>query len=113
MTEPFVGLEDVVITTSSICFIDGDKGILRYRGYDVAELAEKSNYEEVAYLILYGQLPSAQQLTGFQSDLRKNRSLPTEFLDLLKKIPLQTDAMAWLRTAVSALASFDSRSEEH
>src|SRR5437879_619602 len=113
MHEPFVGLEDVVITTSSICFIDGDKGILRYRGYDVAELAEKSTYEEVAYLILYGQLPSAQQFSVFQADLRKNRGLPAEFLDILKRIPPQTDAMAWLRTAVSALASFDSESDDN
>src|SRR5207302_8907783 len=113
MSEPIAGLEDVVITTSSICFIDGDQGILRYRGYDVAELAEKSNYEEVAYLILYGQLPSAQQLSAFQTDLRKNRSLPEEFLDLMKRIPPRTDAMAWLRTAVSALASYDSESEDN
>ena len=113
MNEPFVGLEDVVITTSSICFIDGDKGILRYRGYDVAELAEKSTYEEVAYLILYGQLPNAQQLSVFQADLRKNRGLPAEFLDILKRIPPQTDAMAWLRTAVSLLASFDSESDDN
>ena len=55
MTEPLVGLEDVVIATSTICYIDGDKGILRYRGYDVNELAEKSTYEEVAYLLLNGQ----------------------------------------------------------
>src|SRR5260370_7613465 len=96
MNEPLVGLEDVVITTSSICFIDGDKGILRYRGYDVAELAEKSTYEEVAYLILYGQLPSAPQLSAFQADLRKNRSLPADFLDLLKTIPPLTDPLASL-----------------
>ena len=54
MTQPLAGLEDVVITTSTITYIDGDKGILRYRGYDVNELGAKSTYEETAYLLLYG-----------------------------------------------------------
>src|SRR5262245_35487293 len=54
---------------SSITFIDGDKGILRYRGYDVAELAEKSTYLEVAYLILHGELPNKQELSNFTSEI--------------------------------------------
>src|SRR6266446_4572511 len=104
MTEPLVGLEDVVITTSSICFIDGDKGILRYRGYDASELAEKSTYEETAYLLIYGQLPTAEEFALFQTNLRKNRPLPPDFVKILQMIPSKTDAMAWLRTGVSALA---------
>ncbi len=113
MSEPLVGLEDVVITTSSICFIDGDKGILRYRGYDASELAEKSTYEETAYLLIYGQLPSTEQLASFQAELRKNRPLPADFVKILQMIPYKTDAMAWLRTGVSALASFDPESEDN
>ncbi len=113
MTEPLVGLEDVVIATSSICFIDGEKGILRYRGYDASELAEKSTYEETAYLIIYGQLPSREQLAVFQTELRKNRTLPPEFIAILKMVPPKTGAMAWLRTAVSALASFDAQAEDN
>jgi citrate synthase len=113
MTEPSVGLEDVVITTSTICFIDGEKGILRYRGYDVAELGEKSNYEEVAYLILYGQLPTADQLRKFQEELRRNRPVPEALLTLLKGIPAQTAPMAWLRTGVSALAAWDPEAEDN
>jgi len=113
MAEPLVGLEDVVITTSTICFIDGDKGILRYRGYDVSELGAKSNYEEVSYLLLYGQLPTETQLRQFQDDLRKNRAVPETLLTILKSIPPQTDPMAWLRTAVSALAAFDPESEDN
>src|SRR5258706_3426382 len=105
MAEPLIGLEDVVIATSTICFIDGDKGILRYRGYDVNELGAKSTYEEVGYLLLYGQLPTAAQLTAFQNDLRKNRAVPEALITLLKYIPVKTDPMAWLRTAVSALAA--------
>src|SRR5216684_2812147 len=107
MPEPLIGLEDVVITTSSICFIDGDKGILRYRGYDVNELAEKSTYEETAYLLIYGQLPTAAQLAAFQGELRKNRPVPAGLIAILQSLPKTTDAMAWLRTGVSALASYD------
>ncbi len=113
MTEPLAGLEDVVIADSSITFIDGDKGILRYRGYDVNELAEKSTYEETAYLLIYGQLPSSGSLAAFQTELRKNRALPAEFVKILQTIPPKTDAMAWLRSAISALASFDPESEDN
>jgi citrate synthase len=113
MAEPLVGLEDVVITTSTICFIDGDKGILRYRGYDVAELGEKSTYEETAYLLLYGQLPNADQLRQFQDELRRQRALPEGMLAILKAIPATTEPMAWLRTGVSALASFDPEAEDN
>jgi len=113
MSEPQVGLEDVVITTSTICFIDGDKGILRYRGYDVNELGAKSTFEEVAYLLLKGELPTAAQLAEFQAELRKNRAIPDALVSLLKIIPAKTDAMAWLRTGISALAAFDAESEDN
>src|ERR1700687_5050795 len=113
MSEPLVGLEDVVIATSTICFIDGEKGILRYRGYDVNELAEKSTYEEVAYLLLHGQLPAKAQLERFETELRNNREVPEELLLLLKILPAKTDPMAWLRTAVSALAAWDPEAEDN
>jgi citrate synthase len=113
MSEPVIGLEDVVIANSSICFIDGDKGILRYRGYDVNELAEKSTYEESAYLLLYGQLPSAAQLQEFSLALQKNRTIPEGALVILKAMPKTTDGMAWLRTVTSALAGFDPESEDN
>lgn len=112
MAEPLVGLEDVVITTSTITYIDGDKGILRYRGYDVNELAEKSTYEEVAYLLLYGQLPTTAELSQFDGELRKNRGVPETLIAMLKQIPTKTDPMAWLRTAVSALASWDTEADD-
>lgn len=113
MVEPLAGLEDVVITTSTICFIDGDKGILRYRGYDVNELGEKSTYEETAYLLLYGALPNADQLQQFSADLKKNRTVPDALINILKDIPASTDPMAWLRTAVSALGTFDPEAEDN
>ena len=78
MTDTLAGLEDVVITDSSICFIDGDKGILRYRGYDANELAEKSNYEEVSYLLIYGKLPDAAQIDdAFRKSFAKTGRFPT------------------------------------
>ncbi len=113
MVEPLVGLEDVVITTSTICFIDGEKGILRYRGYDVSELGAKSSYEEVSYLLLYGQLPNASQLHQFSDELKKNRPIPDTLATILKAIPPKTDPMAWLRTGVSALAAFDPEAEDN
>jgi citrate synthase len=112
MAEPSVGLEDVVIANSTITFIDGDKGILRYRGYDVNELAEKSSFEEVSYLLLYGQLPTETQLKEFDHELRKNRAVPPPIIELLKILPRQTDPMAWLRTGVSALSGFDPEAED-
>lgn len=113
MTDALAGLQDVVITTSTICFIDGAKGILRYRGYDVNELAEKSTYEEVAYLLLYGSLPTRAEFEHFENELRKNREVPDDLLLLLRTIPGKTDPMAWLRTAVSALSAWDPEAEDN
>jgi citrate synthase len=107
MNEPLVGLEDVVVAASSITFIDGDQGILRYRGYDVNELAEKSNYEEVAYLLIYGHLPTAQEFEAFKKEKRSYRPLPADFLKILSSLPPKMDPMAWLRTAVSALEAYN------
>jgi len=112
MADPLNGLEDVVIANSDITFIDGAKGILRYRGYDVNELAEKSTYEEVAYLLLHGRLPVKSELDAFDQTLRKNRALPPAVFDVLNIIPAKTDPMAWLRTGVSALAGFDPEPED-
>lgn len=113
MTEPLVGLEDVVIATSTICFIDGEKGILSYRGYLANELAEHSTYEEIAYLLLHGQLPNAAQLKAFQTELRSQRAIPEGALEILKRIPAKSNAMSWLRTAVSALSAFDVDAEDN
>ncbi len=113
MNEPLDGLEDVVIANSSICFIDGDKGILRYRGYDVQELADKSTYEETAYLLIFGELPEVDQLSNFQKELHKNRGITPGLAKMLQDIPKATDPMAWLRTGASALAAYDPESEDN
>ncbi len=101
------GLEGVIAGTSSICFIDGVKGRLVYRGYDADDLANRSTFEEVAYLLWHGDLPTRAALEAFRSDLHAAGTLPAPVLDILKKIPTGAQPMAVLRTMVSALAHFD------
>src|SRR5438132_12499844 len=85
-TEIEKGLEGVVIAKSSITFIDGEQGILRYRGIDINELAAKSNFEEVTYLLWNGNLPNKAQFSEFKRQLTAHRSLPAEVLKLLRRI---------------------------
>ena len=101
------GLEDVVALESRICFIDGKEGRLIYRGYDIRELAEKSTFDEVAYLLWYGQLPTSTQLNDLTTRLATLRLLPPGLVDVLADVPPDTTAMDFLRTAVSALALFE------
>jgi citrate synthase len=107
MPEVKIGLQDVVIATSEICAIDGEKGKLVYRGYDIHDLAEHSTFEEVAYLLWHGRLPGADELDEFENQLVGNRSLSPEILDLLKHLPPSQHPMEILRTAVSALSLYD------
>jgi citrate synthase len=101
------GLEGVIAGTSSICFIDGVKGRLVYRGYDADDLANQSTFEEVAYLLWHGDLPARAALEGLKRDLHAAGTLPAPVVDMLKKIPTGAQPMAMLRTLVSALAHFD------
>lgn len=100
------GLKDVYLDNTESSFIDGQVGKLLYRGYNIHDLAEKSTFEEVVYLLLYGQLPTLQQLQDFDATLRANRIIPDDVIqvvDLVKK----SHPMDALRTGVSALAAFD------
>src|ERR1700757_1193985 len=101
------GLEGVVATTSKICFIDGDRGILAYRGIDIHELADHSNFEEVCYLLWFGKLPTHNELKELRERLAAERKLDPAILDLLRTAPRHTDPMDVLRTAVSALSFYD------
>ncbi|MCI4335881.1 MAG: citrate synthase [Thermoplasmata archaeon] len=101
------GLQDVVALESRICFIDGRGGRLIYQGYDIRDLAARSSFEEVAYLLWYGQLPSARQLHDLRQRLGELRTLPRPVLDVLDRIPADSHPMDVLRTAVSALAVFE------
>jgi len=107
MTTPEVqfvpGLAGVVAAKSSISDIDGQKGILKYRGYAIQELAEKSTFEESAYLIMNGELPTKQQLGKFDSDLKRNRNVDPRLLDIIKAFPKSGHPMSALQAAVAAM----------
>ena len=98
------GLEGVVVGTSAICNVDGAAGRLRYRGYDIADLAERASFEEVAFLLLFGRLPNAPALADFTVRLAANRAMTPGQIAALKVIPRDAWPMDVLRTAVSALS---------
>ena len=100
------GLKEVYFERSETTFIDGKAGELRYRGYSIHDLAQNSTFEETAYLLLYGELPSAPQLARFDADLKVARQLPAPILDIVATVRA-AHPMDVLRTAVSALAAFD------
>jgi citrate synthase len=100
------GLKGVYFDRSPCTFIDGKAGELRYRGYSIHDLAEKSTFEETAWLLMYGDLPSAQELASFDAQLKAARQLPPAVLDIVRAIK-DAHPMDVLRTAVSALAAFD------
>src|ERR1700727_891893 len=101
------GLEGIVATTSSICWIDGDAGVLAYRGIDIHKLAEESNFEETTYLLWNGRLPQAAQLDALHKELAKARVLDPKIIELLRSFPKDVTPMEVLRTAVSALSCYD------
>ncbi len=107
------GLEGVVATTSSICYIDGEQGVLAYRGIDIHELADDSTFEETCYLLWFGKLPSATELKGLQAQLGKERKLDPAIIELLRASPRQAQPMEVLRTAVSALSCYDSEDKKN
>ena len=106
------GLEGVVALDSEICFIDGKQGELVYRGYDIHDLAEHTSFEEVAYLLWNGTLPTQGQLDEVHQFLRAERELPPMVLDVLRLTPEDANPMAVLRTSVSVLAHFDGEADE-
>ena len=106
------GLEGVVVAKSAITFIDGQLGILRYRGIDIRDLAKNSTYEEVTYLLWYGKLPTKTELADFKRELAKHRTLPPEILSLLKGMPKNSNPMEVARTAASYMAAFPRKKSE-
>ncbi len=107
------GLEGVMIAESAICKIDGSVGKLWYRGYPVEELASGSSFEEVSYLLLYGKLPGPEELEGFKRLLAAERRVPRGITDIIaEEVGVAADPMHVLRTAVSALATYDNEAED-
>jgi citrate synthase len=107
MASTGAGLEGVVATSSGICFIDGDQGILSYCGFNIHTLAEHASFEEVIYLLWNGKLPNAKALAALKSALAAERDLPAEVTAFLKSVPKGSSPMDVLRTAVSMLGVYD------
>ncbi len=101
------GLEGVVATTSSICYIDGDTGVLAYRGYDIHELADNSTFEEVCYLLWFGRLPNAEELKQLKWRMAEERKLDASIIYRLQLVPKHVPPMDVLRTLVSTLSYYD------
>ncbi len=103
------GLEGVPVTQSSICDIDGIKGELRYRGYPIAELASKSSFLETAYLLIWGNLPSSQELRDFENAVQMHRRLSFRVRDMMKCFPATGHPMDALQSSAASLGLFYSR----
>jgi len=104
--KPKAGLEDVVAATSAICYLDGNRGVLAYYGYDIHDLAQGASFEEVCYLLWHGRLPNRAELGDLQSQLAAARPLSEPVLRFLKQLP-SSDGMDALRTLTSILGHFD------
>ena len=107
------GLEGIVAANSGICWIDGDAGVLSYRGIDIHELAEKSCFEECTYLLWNGILPNELGLREFSSQLALARVLDQRIIDMLRSFPTSATPMEVLRTAVSALSFYDADEKDN
>ena len=107
------GLEGVVATTSSICYIDGEQGVLAYCGIDIHELADNSNFEETCYLLWNGMLPTRGELKELHERLAEERKLDASIINLLRTAPRHALPMDVLRTAVSALAMYDAEEKSN
>lgn len=113
-TEPAIsrGLENVVVASTQLSAIDGTAGRLSYVGYDINDLAEYASYEEVFYLLWYGELPNAEQLAAFDARLRAERTLSEAELALVRNTPTTGHGMDALRTMISALAQLDDQADD-
>ena len=100
------GLAGVPAAESAISFIDGHKGVLAYRGYPIEELAQKSNFEETAWLLLYGSLPDADQLAAFRAAMSEKRALPERMLEILRALPGSGHPMDALQASMAAFGMF-------
>ncbi len=104
--KPKAGLEDTVATSSSICYLDGERGVLAYCGYDIHDLARHATFEEVCFLLWHRRLPTRAELGDLQSQLATGRALPEPVHRLLRSLPAG-NGMDLLRTLTSALGQYD------
>ena len=101
------GLEDVIATRSAICQVDGEAGRLFYAGYEIGELVGSATFEDVIYLLWFGELPDAAAAASHRRRLAESRGLPGEIRALLERLPRDTHPLDALRTAVSLAATID------
>src|SRR5690348_3468316 len=106
------GLEGVIAGESAICSLDSEAG-LRYRGYDIYDLATQATFPEIVYLLIHGELPNNQQLETLRRQVAKDRPLPDQVLQMLRLLPKNTHPMDALRTGVSMLSGFDPELNDH
>src|SRR5436189_2367851 len=114
-TKPKAGLEDVVAGESAICYLDGERGVLAYQGYDIDDLANAdrgASFEEVCYLLWHGRLPSRAELGDLKTQLASARALSEPILRAMKSLPA-VDGMDALRTLTSILGHYDRDANEH
>lgn len=105
------GLEDIVAAESAICQIDGQNSKLFYRGYEIGDLCRHSTFEETAYLLLFGRLPTAKELSDFLSKLAAEREVSPDLVRLLENFPKNADPMTALRTGTSLLSFYDAEAD--
>src|SRR5215831_12225063 len=106
------GLEDVIAGESGICYIDGNKGILAYRGYNIHELATNSTFEETCYLLWFGRLPRQAELDDISKKLASSRAIAPQVIDAIRAMPKNALPMEVLRTTISTLSMYDSEAED-
>ena len=102
-----LGLEDVFIKYTGLTYIDGNAGVLRYRGYDVNDLVENTSFEEVCYLMTRGELPNKKQLDEFKASIKEHYNLPEHVLELISVLPKEADTLTMMETAFASLSSGD------
>ncbi|MBI4381634.1 MAG: 2-methylcitrate synthase [candidate division NC10 bacterium] len=107
------GLDGVVVDETAVCLADKQTDRLYYRGYPIEELATNASYEEVAYLVVLGELPDAAQLAAYRDSLRRSRALPPALASVLEQVPKDTHPMDVLRTGCSMLGNLEPETKEY
>ena len=103
----YSGLAGIPVVKSSISYIDGEKGILEYRGIPIQELVENSEFLEVAYLLVFGKLPTINEYKKFVSDVKEHLQIDSSIISLLEKLPLNTHPMKVLQSVVPVFSAFE------
>ncbi|HLE45961.1 MAG TPA: citrate/2-methylcitrate synthase, partial [Thermoplasmata archaeon] len=106
------GLDDIYVKETTICLVDGEKGRLLYRGYDIRDLAKHSTFEETVFILIHGRLPKREELDKVRADLAAARPITKEMVRLLKEMPKDAPPIDVLRTAISYLSNFDAERDD-